>query len=557
MMRRLLAPALALAACTSHGPGGTLATNPEDPGMMPVDPGDPKPEDPPPFAPHEATLHRLTRTQYTNTIRDLLGDVVVPADLEVDTPLHGFTTVGSTELTVSPRAAEQYEAAALDLARQIFADRDRAAAFLGCAPGNAEDPCVRDFLARFGRRAFRRPLDGAELDAWQDVVRRISGTLGDIWPALELTTAGILQSPHFLFRVELGQPDDANPGKRRFSGLEMASRLSYFIWSSMPDDALLDAAIAGELDSAAGVRTQATRLVGDPRARSALVQFFSEYFKLERLDGISKSSEMFPQMSPTMGESMKQELLLLIDDIVFTRDADLREMLDSKTTFVNSELARLYQLSQPVEELGFTKITHPDNSPRAGILTTGAFLALNAHATVTSPTFRGRFIRQYLLCQEIPPPPPGVTTTLPDEDPNQGPETLRQRLERLHLQAPSCAGCHNQMDPLGFALESFDAIGAYRTTENGLPVDTRGALDDERFNDARQLASILRERTDVSGCVSKLAYRYATGHLETMGEKRVTKALGESFAAANFSFKELVLAIATSDGFRLAGEQAP
>jgi hypothetical protein len=231
-------------------------------------------------------------------------------------------------------------------------------------------------------------------------------------------------------------------------------------------------------------------------------------------------------------------------------------MLDSRTTFINAELARLYQHPGQIAEVGFTKITHPENSPRAGLLTSGAFLALNAHATVTSPTFRGRFIRQYLLCQEIPPPPAGVVTTLPEPDPNAGPETLRSRLERLHLQAPTCAACHNLMDPLGFALESFDAVGAYRTTENGLAVDTRGVLDGESFTDARELAGILRARTDVSGCVSRLAYRYATGHLESREERRVLDALANEFASSNFSFQDLVLAIVGSDGFRLAVEQA-
>jgi hypothetical protein len=148
-----------------------------------------------------------------------------------------------------------------------------------------------------------------------------------------------------------------------------------------------------------------------------------------------------------------------------------------------------------------------------------------------------------------------VTTTLPEPDPADGPETLRSRLERLHLQAPTCAACHAYMDPLGFALESFDAIGAYRTTDNGLPIDTTGELDGESFRSAKELAEILRRRTDVSTCISRMAYRYATGHLETMGETRVLNALGESFATSGFSFKELVLAIVTSDGFRLAVEQ--
>jgi hypothetical protein len=398
MRLRILLFAGALTACNRAPTTPMQPDNPDAP-EMPVTPdaGMKPPREPPPFAPYEASLHRLTRTQYTNTVRDLLGDVAVPTDLEVDTSLHGFTTVGAAELTVSPRAAEQYEEAARNLAAQVFADRARATAFVGCAPADAEDPCVRDFIARFGRRAYRRPLASQEIDRWQDVARTVTGNLGDVWIALELTTAGLLQSPHFLFRVEIGEPDPSDPARRRYTGLELASRLSYFIWSSTPDDALLDAAAAGELDTPEGIRMHAGRLLADPRARTSLIQFFSEYFKLERLDGITKSNELFPQMSPTMGDSMRQEVLLLIDDIVFERDGDLRELLDSKTTFINSELARLYQHPGEIAETGFTRVTHPANSPRAGFLTSGAFLALNAHATVTSPTFRGRFIRQFLL----------------------------------------------------------------------------------------------------------------------------------------------------------------
>ncbi len=556
---RYLLIACALVACNRDAPPREMMP-PEDPDPTMTPDPDPDPEDPPPvelppFAPYEASLHRLTLGQYRNSVRDLLGDVTVPEDLEVDTSLHGFTTVGATELTVPPHAAEQYEDAARSLAAQVFADRDRATAFVGCTPANADDPCVRDFLARFGRRTFRRPLTGDELDLWQGVTRTIFAGFGDVWASLELTTAGLLESPYFLFRVELGEPDPEDPVRLRFTGFEMASRLAYFIWSTTPDDALLDAAAAGELDTPEGVRRQAQRLLEDPRARTALREFFLEYFKLDRLDGMTKSNDVFPQMSPTLGESMKQEVLLLIDDIAFERDGDLREILDSRTSFVNAELARLYQIPGEVPETGFTKIEQPDNSPRAGLLTSGAFLALNAHATVTSPTYRGRFIRQYLLCQEIPPPPAGVNTTLPAGDPNTQPETLRQRIERLHLQQPTCAGCHNLMDPLGFSLESFDAIGAYRTTENGLPIDTRGELDGAKFSNARQLAGILRDRTDVAACISRLTYRYASGHLESMGEKRVLKSLSDAFADSGFSFQHLVLDIVTSDGFRFAVEQ--
>ncbi|MEQ8277268.1 MAG: DUF1592 domain-containing protein [Deltaproteobacteria bacterium] len=533
---------LVVASCT--GPA-------EAPPPVPDDPTPPPPDEPyvPEFAPAEARLHRLTLRQYRNSVRDLLGPVDVPEDLEVDTPLHSFTTVGASNLTIGPRAAEQYEAAARDLAAQVFTP-DRREGFVGCAPADAADPCVRAFLERFGGQVFRRPLDVEQLDRWSAVIADVEDRLGSVWAALEMTTAGLLMSPQFLFRVDVGVPEG---GRLRYDGYEMAARLSYFLWSSTPDDALLAAAADGTLDSAAGIEREARRLLADPRARDALLAFFSEHLKLERLDTIDKDPALFPQMSPTLGESMRQELLLMIDDIVFERDADLRTIFDTDTTFVNPELARLYQVPASFVGEEFVKVQFAENSPRAGILTSGAFLALNAHATLTSPTLRGRFVRQSLLCQDIPAPPPTVNTTIPAQDPNVGPETLRQRLERLHLAEPTCAGCHNRMDPLGFALEAFDAIGAYRTTDNGIAVDTRGSLDGLPFKDAKGLGGILRERREVAACMAQMTYRYASGHLETRGEVAVLYELADAFEASDFSFTELVVAIVRSDGFRYAG----
>jgi hypothetical protein len=543
------------AACS---PGAVLDGNLSQPPRDPPDPGpiDPGPVDPPPkvippFAPAPASLKRLTRRHYEQTIRDLLGDVTVPSDLEVDTPLYGFTTVGAASLTVSPRAAEQFEAAALDLARQLFSDGARRESFVGCAPATADEPCVRAFIDRFGLRAFRRPLTIEELDRWSALAVTIATSFRDVWVGLEMTVAGILQSPYFLYRVELGTPDPEDGTRLRYASYEMASRLSYFIASTTPDDELLDAAAAGGLDDAAGIRREVLRLLDREGAKASLGLFFEEHLKLDRLNGLTKDGETYPQMSVTLPAAMKGEVLALVEDIVFARGADLRELFSGRTTFVNAELARVYNLPG-IEGDAFQRFTFPANSPRAGILTSPGFLALNSHATATSPTFRGKYVRQALLCQEIPPPPPGVTTTLPEPDPNAGPQTLRQRLETLHLANPTCAACHNRMDPVGFGFESFDAIGAYRTTDNGLPVDPTGDLDGQRFRSTRELAELVARHENLGPCLSRMAYRYASAHLETDGETQTIEDVSTAFATSGYRFKDLVVAIATSDGFRLA-----
>lgn len=555
-MRRTSLFCLFFAAC-SGAVGDPRESNTDGgvgPGPSPEDDGGAvvvEPPPPPPFAPAPGTLQRLTRARYLASVRDLLGTGLNwPTDLEVDTPLFGFTSVGASTLTVGPRAAEQYEAAALSLAHQIFSDPTRREGFVGCVPSAAADPCVRAFLGRFGERAFRRPLSAAELDRWQNVVTTIEASLRDVWTGLELATAGLLQSPYFLYRVEVGVPDPTDATRYRYDGYELATRLAYFVWGSTPDDELLAAAGRGALDTPAGIEAETRRLLASPRSKDGLLLFFFEHLKLDRLEGLTKSPATFPQFTPAMGPAMKEEILRLVEAEVLGEQGDFRRLLTSQRGFINDDLARIYYLPSTGPEL--SEVYYPANSPRRGILTTAGFLALNAHETITSPTYRGRYIRQSLLCQDIPPPPANVNPTVPEAPANSGPQTFRQRLEALHLSNPTCAGCHQLMDPLGFGLEAFDAIGAYRTTDNGLPINATGSLDGQRFKNAAELAEILAGHRDLGACLAKVTYRHATGHKETTGETRALRAVTTPFVESGYQFDALVVAIATSDGFRYA-----
>lgn len=511
-------------------------------------PPSPPGDDLPPFAAQAPTLHRLTLAQYQNSARDLLGDVQVPADLEVDTPLHGFASVGASELTISPRAAEQYEAAALDLAGQALAP-ERRAAFTGCE--TPEPACVDAFLVDFARAAWRRPPSPDEAALLSALAADIGATLGDAWGGVRHAVAFVLQSPYFLFRVEVGEPDPARPGGRRFTDHEMAARLSYLLWNTTPDAALLAAADRGELTTDGGLRTQAERLLADDRAREATRRYFAEYFNLDRLDALEKDRDLFPQMSETLGASMKAEILALIDHLVFEADADFRDLLVTRETFINDELAALYFLP-PVGADAPTPVTLPADGPRAGLLTTAGVLALNAHNTVTSPTHRGKFIQNYLLCYDIPPPPPGVATSL-DGVEAEGPITTRQKLAQ-HRSDPTCNACHRHMDPLGLALENFDAIGAWRTTENGLPIDASGDLYGEAFAGGLELAALLRNQEEIAECVARRLYRHANGRLEARSELVLVRDLTEAFVEGGHRLQTLMLALVLSEGFRTTGE---
>lgn len=502
----------------------------------------------PPFAPVAATMHRLTRAQYSNSVRDLLGAVNVPTDLELDTQLYGFATVGAASITVSPRAAEQFELASYNVAAQVFGDPARRMALVGCAPSAADDACARGFITRFGRRAWRRPLTSAEVDRWLAVSRAASNAYRDVNKGLEYVVAGMLQAPHFLFRVERGEPVPSQPARRRYTSYEMAARLSFLYWSSTPDDALLDSAERGELDTVEGIRAQARRLFAAPRARQALTGFFSEYFKLDRIAPQTRDRALYPTWSPSLVQSMITEFEKIVGDVAFA-EADLRDLFTTRVTFLDQNLARLYGVPGTFDE-SFRRYEWPANAPRAGLLTTAAFLANNAHPITTSPTHRGKFIQQYLLCRVVPPPPPGVTTDIPMG--SGRPQTFRQRLEELHLSNPSCAGCHQVTDPIGFGLEHFDAIGAYRTTDNMLPINAEGSLDGTPFRTARELASAVRNHPLLPGCLVRNVYRYATGHVEREGEDVVIRDVERAFASQGYQFSVLLESIATSDGFRFA-----
>ena len=506
----------------------------------------------PAFEPAPASLHRLTYGEYRATLRDLLPPgTVIPTDLEVDTSLHGFSTVGASELTVSPRAAEQYEEAAIQVAAQTLLDPSRRASFVGCEITAVGDACTRLWIADFGRRAWRRLLTDGEIAALSGLAETTGTELGDRWVGAGFAMTAILQSPHFLFRVEIGEPDPDDAPRRRYTSWEMASRLGYFVWGSGPDDALLEAAARGDLVTDEGIRAAVDRMLGDVRAREGLTRFFSEFMSLERLADVSKDLELFPMYTPELQAAMAREIELLFGDIVFDRDADFREILSTDTTFVNTVLAAHYGLPDP-GSAELVRTTFPAGTARGGIMGRAGVLSLWSHATVNSPTLRGKFIRANLLCEDVPPPPPGVVASL-DEETVAAAGTLREKLDR-HRSDPACAGCHDRMDPLGFALEDYDPVGQHRTTDNGLPVDATATVDGVPVDGAAELGAALAESPKVAECVARRLYRFATGHLEIETEERQIRALGESFAAGGHSFRGLILDVALSDGFRTAGE---
>lgn len=501
---------------------------------------------PPPYAPVAASLPRLTAAQYGNVVRDVFG--ATPAvTLEADTNPYLFYNLGAARTTLSERGVEQYEAAAHAIAAAVFADAARRDALVGCDP--AEPTCTADFVGRLGLRLFRRPLSAEETTAWVDVAAAVAE--GDLWRGLRFVVAGMLQAPSFLYRAEIGTPDGS--GWRHLGAYEIASKLSFLLWNTAPDEALLDAAATGALDDASGVHEQALRLLEDPRSRSAIRAFFAQYLDLGRLDSLDRDPTLYPAFSPTLADSMRTEVELMVDDIVNRRDGDLRELFSSRRTFLNAELAALYGVeAEGATPITFVPVELPAEGPRAGLLTTGAFLAMNAHPSETSPTLRGKYVRERVLCQTVLPPPDDIDIDL--SPPSDGmPRTLRERLEE-HRSNPQCATCHAFMDPPGMLFEHFDSVGAWRDTEPGGAIDSSGDLDGIPLEDASDLATMLRDDRRVPRCVVRQLYRHTMGRLEERQETAALVALEDTFAASGYRFRDLLVAFTTSEAFRTVAE---
>lgn len=508
------------------------------------------------IVPAPAALPRLTESQYRNALADLFGDALPELQVEPDTSPYLFVSIGAASTALSELGTQQYEENADAITHYVFSDPLRRTVFAGCQVTAPGDACVRATLETFGRRAFRRSLSAAELDAWTAVATDTSQPDG--WEGLRLGIAGMLQSPSFLYRIELGEPDPEHPGYLRLTDLEVANRLAFVLWNTIPDVELLDAAENGALATSDGIRDQVERMLEDPRARTGLHIFFDQYLDLGRIEGVTRSTERYPLFTPGLPAAMRREVELIVDDIVFTRRADARTLFSTRNTFVNSELAALYGVSaEGADATNFVPVELPENGDRAGILTLGAYLTMNAHETQTSPTARGKYIRERVLCEEVQPPPPDVETDL--SSPGTEPQTVRERLEE-HRKNPTCAACHAFIDPPGMLFEHFDSLGAYRELEEPigggelLPIDSSGDLDGKPLDNGKDLALLLETEPRVGRCMVRQLFRHASGRLEASGEKLLLSDLEASFEAAGFDFQTLIVELLAHEDYRRVAE---
>ncbi len=500
------------------------------------------------IAPAPPALPRLTQAQYANSILDVLGaGLVVPPTLEPDVAYDDLFSVGASVASVSPRGVELYEDGARSLATQVIGKPAVLAALLPCtATSTADGACLDAFVAKVGRKLWRRPLAAEERAPLVAVGVQAANALGGFQHGVEYALVGLLQSPRFLYRPEVGEVDP-DFGGQRLTSYELATRLSYFLWNGPPDDALLDAAQSGALNTDDGLAAQVDRLMADPKVHRAVRNFADEWLQLRDLLDLTKDPNVYDDFSSDLGGSARDETLSLVEYLALDQDADFRQLLLSRTTFVDRRLAAIYDVPA-VSDTGVAQIELPPGE-RLGILGQVSFLAARAHPVSSSPTIRGKYVRQMLLCDTVPNPPAGLNTALSDEGTAT---TMRQKLAE-HVASPSCQACHSFIDPIGLGFEHFDGIGRFRTQDNGAPIDTTGVLDTVPFADLATLANDIAQSPKYPHCVTQKLYAYAVGRPVTDGEAPQVDALSGDFVTGGQHLKALMRAIALSQGFRRIG----
>jgi hypothetical protein len=521
------------------GVGGGLPPGALDPGRVP--------------------LRRLNRTEYCNTVRDLLGTTQRPCDqFPNDNVIFGFDTIAEVQ-SLSSLHIELYEKAATSLIDEVMnlpATDARRSSIVTCQPAAADPkPCVLQILKGFAQRAYRRPVTDDELSDYVgllDVAKAQTGTVDD---GLRLGLRAILLSPHFLFRVEL-DPNPSSPELHPVSDYELASRVSYSLWSTMPDSGLLAAAANGTLHDPTTLAQQVSRMLQDPKAHAITTDFVGQWLELRDLPTVDVNAQAFPTFDAALRSAMGVETDRFFDEFL-RQPLPATDILTADFTYLNGRLASHYGIAGPTGT-DFVRVDLA-NTPRRGMLMQGSVLTVTSYPNRTSPVARGVWVLSRLLCSQPSPPPPDVPK-LPETPPGATPDmTMRERLA-VHRQLPQCGACHDSIDPIGLGLENFDGIGRYRTMEAGKVLDISGKLPDgTTFAGPAELAAILKQPDrGFEACLTHqmLTYMVGRGFEDTAGQGWTAR-LAELAHADGGSFGAIVANIVKSAPFTQRRGETP
>ena len=488
----------------------------------------------------ETGARRLTAAEYEATIRDILG--VTDAGTELSLPVDRRTPFDNdyTLQSASQALIEGAEFLAGNVADEVTSDAAKREAAVGCLPTGASDPtCFEHFLRTFGRRALRHTLSDAEVTRFMSL-QNDGVTAGDFWVGVNSALRMFLQHPRFLYRIEVGKAVEGEAGVFALDQNEIASRLSFFVLGSTPPDWLLDEADASQLGTDDGVRAAAQKLLDDARARDHVARFHALWLGWEA----------------TASADAQTGTNALLDKVLFDNQGVWQDLLRSDQTYVNADLAATYGITgAPADGFGWVPW---GASGRQGLLSEAAFLSLGTKFGDSSPTQRGLLVRTRLFCQTILPPPPGVNIDMPPDGPDPN-ACKRQRYDMSTRDG--CSGCHLQMDPIGFGLESFDATGAYRANEPGrpdCPIDGQGALDGVgSFSGPKELSDLVIQAGGLDACIVTQAYRFAMGRyqLDDPDFAFIEKLTASVSPNGDLPFEKVLLDMLSEPSFRFRREE--
>jgi len=492
-------------------------------------------------------FHRLNRVEYNNTIRDLLGDGSSPADSfpsDQDSAKSGYLAGGAIASNDASRLLDATEALATTAMGKL-------AALLPCksvpaAPAD-QDGCAKQFVTQFGKRAFRRPLSPDEANGFNAfyTAQRMAGT--DFPNSMRLMISAMLLSPQFLYRWEVTPQSAVRDGALvRYNSYEVASRLSYLIWASMPDDAALALADQNKLTTPDQIEGEARRMLKDPKAKQAISDFFTQWLGVTELKQVPKDPKAYPAYTPELGAAMVAESAAFAAANVIDGDGKLATIFTSNKTFIDGNLAKLYGVTG-VSGTNLAPATL-DPAQRGGILTQLAFLTSQANPDESNPVRRGKLVADRVACIDVPLPPDNV----PDPKPPAANLSVRDRFSE-HDTNPCAQACHSVFDPIGYAFENYNGIGAYQTMDGGKPVDASGKISvdkqDKTFKNALELGNILAASPQVADCMARQFLRYALRRREAPGDEASLANAGAAFGKKSNDLRELIVALTRTRAF--------
>ena len=497
--------------------------------------------------PYLAGLRRLTESQYRNSIADIFGaDILVQGKFEPDRRVGGLLAASSTTLSITPAGFEGYAKIADGIASQVVDEKHRAK-LISCTPKAVAAPdreCARQIIEHYGSLLFRRPLTQEDLKARLDAADSVTKQSGNFYTGLRYSLATLLSAPDFLFRTEVALPKGRG---YTLDGYSRAARLSYLLWDSTPDAALLSAARTGALDTDAGVKTEVARLMASPRLETGMRSFFSDFLELDTLGAITKDPTIYPKYSDEIAASAREETLRTAINLTLKNDGDVRELFTTRKTFINRSLAWIYDVPYNLDGAWMPYEFH-ESDGRSGIVTQVSMLSMFSHPGRSSPTKRGVALMDIFLCEPTPTPPANVDFSIVNDTNNPKLRTVRDRLN-AHATTPTCASCHTHSDPIGLTLEQFDSVGERRLKDDGRDIDVSAVIAGKHFDGAGGLGQYLHDNPKVSACFVRKLYAYGVGASSEDIQTSAVRPFLDGFTAGGYRLPSLLKAIATSQKF--------